>query len=455
MTHRVVVVGGGVSGLTTAYRLRQRDPSLDVAVLEATASTGGMCRSVEVGGLRVPAGPDAFLARKPWAVDLCKELGIELVEPRASGQYLWTSTGLVAYPSGTAFGIPGDLGDAFRWPGLSRRGRARALCDLFIPKRKGDADESLGSLLRRRLGDEATDRSLAPLLAGLYAGDVDDLSVQATFAELQDWERVQGSLLRGAQVSSRYGRRNPGGPMFMRPRDGVDALPGFLTGHLDGAVRTGASAISVTATADGWEIETSSGPVVADAVVLTQDAPSLAGILPPGRATNLLDEIPFVSTATVALVYPEGSADDLPDGSGFVAPRGAAPMTACTWLSRKWPDPDYGGRAVLTCSVGVAGEDDVLDAPDADLVGACARHLTALLPLPPTPEHAAVVRWPNAMPQYRVGHPDRARALREALPAGIFVTGRSLDGIGISDRVRAAGEVADAVDTYLAKEAVG
>jgi oxygen-dependent protoporphyrinogen oxidase len=192
VTVDVAVVGGGVTGLTVAHRMRGRDAS--VTVLEAGPDVGGMLRSMPVGDVRVPAGPDSFLARKPWAVDLCRELGIgdELIQPRASGSYLWTERGLVPYPTGTAFGIPSDLGDAFRWPGLSRAGRVRALRDLIARKRRTDADESLGGLLRRRLGDEATDRAIAPLLAGLYAGDVDELSVRATFPELQGWERSQG-----------------------------------------------------------------------------------------------------------------------------------------------------------------------------------------------------------------------------------------------------------------------
>ena len=454
MSGRVAVIGGGVSGLTTAYRLEAA--GLDAIVLEAGATTGGKLRSIEVGGLRLPAGPDSFLARKPAAVELCRELGIgeELVAPRASGAFLWTAAGLVPYPTGTAFGIPGDLGDAFRWPGLSRRGRRRALLDLLKPKRRVDADESLGSLLRRRLGDEATDLAIGPLLGGLYAGDVDRLSVRATFPELQRWEAVQGSLLRGAQAASRNGRRSVGGPMFLKPRAGVERLTEVLAEHLGDRVRTGARATAIEPVVGGWRVLTDEGVVEADAVVITVDAPTAATLLPrDGSAATLLANIPFVSTAAVLFVYPEGTAGELPDGSGFVVPRGAAPMTACTWLSSKWPDPSYGDRAVLRCFVGAAGEEDIVDAPDEELIAACARHLTALVPLPDRPEHAAVVRWPAAMPQYLVGHLDRVAEIRAGLPAGIFVTGQSLDGVGIADCVRAAGTAAEQVATYLALEA--
>jgi len=455
VTADVAVIGGGVTGLTVAHHLLRRDPSASVTVLEAGSEPGGMLRSVSVGGVRVPAGPDAFLARKPWAVDLCRDLGIgdELIQPRASGSYLWTQHGLVPYPTGTAFGIPSDLGDAFRWPGLSRAGRWRALRDLIARKRRDDGDESLGALLRRRLGDEATDRAIAPLLAGLYAGDVDALSVRATFPELQGWERAQGSLLRGAQAATRRPKADAG-PMFLRPRDGVERLIEALVDDVGTAtVQTSSPAQKIERAGEAaWRIRTPDGPVEARAVILTVDAPAAARLVPPGVASAELARIPFVSTGVVALVYPEGTGSALPEGSGFVVPRGAAPMTASTWISNKWPDPSFGDRAVLRCFVGAAGEEDVLDADDAELIEACARHLAALVPLPGAPEDAAVVRWPRAMPQYLVGHLERAERIRSELPPGIFVCGRSLDGVGVPDCVRSAGETANAIAAYLERE---
>jgi protoporphyrinogen/coproporphyrinogen III oxidase len=455
VTVDVAVVGGGVTGLTVAHRLRRHDPSPSVTVLEAAPRAGGMLRSMDVGGVRVPAGPDSFLARKPWAVELCRDLGIgdELIQPRATGSYLWTERGLVAYPSGTAFGIPSDLGDVFRWPGVSKAGRWRALRDLIARKRRDDGDESLGALLRRRLGDEATDRAIAPLLAGLYAGDVDALSVRATFPDLQGWERAQGSLLRGAQAASRRPRADAG-PMFLRPRDGVERLIEALLDDVGAAtVRTSTPATKIEREGDeAWRVRTPDGPVDARAVILTVDAPAAARLVPPGAASAELARIPFVSTGVVALVYPEGTGPSLPEGSGFVVPRGAAPMTASTWISNKWPDPSFGDRAVLRCFVGAAGEEDVLDADDAKLIEACGRHLAALLPLPDRPEDAAVVRWPRAMPQYLVGHLERAERIRYELPPGIFVSGRSLDGVGVPDCVRSAGMTADAIAAYLDRE---
>jgi protoporphyrinogen/coproporphyrinogen III oxidase len=451
----VVVVGAGISGLTAAYRLVRRDPSLEVTVLEADDRPGGKLRSVEVGGLSLPAGPDAFLARKPWAIELCRELGLghDLVAPATSTAWLWTPRGLVPFPRGGAFGIPGDVGQVLRWPGVSRAGRRRALMDLVKRTRREGGDETLGSLLRRRLGDEVTDMAVGPLLAGLFAGDVDRLSVQATFPELQRWEATQGSLIRGAQATVRRAGDVPVEPMFLRPRAGTGRLATALMQELGPRVRTGAPAGSLRRAGGVWTVFGGRGePVEADVVVVCTEAHVARHLLEPAarEAAAELEGIPTASTAVLLMVYGDGTAGPLPDGTGFVAPRGHTPMTAATFLSSKWPDPAFGTRAVVRCFVGAAGDEDVLDAADDDIVAACARHLAAVVPLPDRPEHAAVVRWPSSMPQYELGHIERVDRIRRNLPAGIFVTGQPYDGVGVPDCVRAAGETADAVLAHLA-----
>jgi oxygen-dependent protoporphyrinogen oxidase len=452
-----VVVGAGVAGLTAAYRLASADDPPAVTVLEAASRAGGSVRSVRVGDLAVDAGADSFVARKPWAAALCRELGLgsDLVPPAATGAWLWTARGLERMPGDAAFGIPGDIGDVLRWPGLSRAGRRRAARDLVIRRRREGTDESLGSLLRRRLGDEATDLAVGPLLAGLFAGDVDRLSVRATFPELERWESYQGSLIRGSQAARRAARRADPGPMFLRLREGSSTLTDRLAHRLGvGVVRTGAEVRAIERIGDRYDVRTTEGESLpADAVIVAAPAWSAARALEsvaPPAAAGLLD-IPYVSTAVVLLVYGDDTHQALPDGTGFVVPRGAAPMTACTWVSAKWPREEFGSRAVVRCYLGSAGDDEVVDEPDADLVGACERHLAALLPLPERAAHAAVVRWRRAMPQYEVGHRDLVARVRAGLPPGIFVTGSAYDGVGIPDCVRAAGDVAIAAVAHLAE----
>lgn len=455
MSARVVVVGGGVSGLTVAYRLLRAHPTPEITVLESDVRPGGRLTSVAVGGLWLPAAADSFVARKLWAADLCRELGLELEGPRATGAYLWTPEGLVPMLRDAAFGIPADVGDVLRWPGVSRRGRRRALLDLLRRAERGEGDRTLGGLLRRRLGDEATERAVAPLLEGLFAGDADRLSLAATFPELAAWERVQGSLIRGSQAARRQARNADPGPVFLRPRGGIEALPAALVAALGERVRTASRATSIARRADAWTIETEGGPAIdADAVVLAGDGASASMLLEPiaPDAAAGIGAIPAASTGVVLLVYARATRDAFPDGTGFVVPRGSAPMTACTWLSNKWAAPAFEDRAVARCFVGGVGAEDLLGEADGDLIEACARHLAALVDLPSAPEHAAVVRWPDSMPQYEVGHLDRVARIRRSLPAGIFVIGQPYDGVGIADCVRAASTTAEQVIVSLDRD---
>jgi oxygen-dependent protoporphyrinogen oxidase len=439
---RVTVVGGGISGLATAYRLATS--GVDVTVREASDRPGGKLGSTQVGDLLLETGADSFVARKPWAVDLCRELGLaeDLVTPGAKGAYLWTDRGLTSFPKDAPFGIPGDIGDVFRWPGLSRAGRRRAAQDLLRGKRKDGVEETLGELLRRRLGDEATDVAVAPLLAGLYAGDIDRLSARATFPELLTWESTQGSLIRGSQAAMRSARRGRPVPMFVKPKGGVGRLTDALAASLGDRVVTGAPVGSL---AELGESEEASAIVLA---VPAFEAARLIGPAAPG-AVGELNAIPYASTGVVFLIFGEGTQAALPDGTGFVVPHGKAPMTASTWISSKWPDPSFGTRAVIRCYVGGVGDEDVLDAADGELVGACARHLAAVLDLPDRPKAWSVVRWIRAMPQYEIGHLERVRSIRRDLPAGMFVTGSAYDGVGIPDCVKAAGETAQQVLAHL------
>jgi oxygen-dependent protoporphyrinogen oxidase len=456
MTARVVVVGAGVAGLATAYRLLHDGPALDVEVLEAAPFTGGRLTSAAVGDLELDAGPDSFVARKPWAVELCRELALELRQPGSRGAFVWSERGLVPMPS-SALGVPTEADELLRWPGLSRSGRTRALSDLVRRARSPEGDEALGALLRRRLGDEATEVLVAPLLAGLFAGDVDRLGVAATFPELAGWERDFGSLIRGAKAAMEAARDV--GPMFLRPVGGTARLVGALADAIGpDRIRVSASATGLARAGDRFVVRAGDGiDLTGDAVVLATPAFVAADLveeLAPGVARDLV-AIPYVSTAVLLLVYPEGTADALPEATGFVVPRDRAPMTAATFLSRKWPDPAFGTRAVLRCFVGAAGSEDVLDAPDEDIVRAVCRHLAALLPLPREPESSRVVRWPRSMPQYEVGHLERVAAIQEALPAGIVVAGNAFGGVGVADAVRSANEAGERVRTHLRGEHVG
>jgi protoporphyrinogen/coproporphyrinogen III oxidase len=454
MSGRVVVVGGGVAGLATAYRLVRVSKDLDVTILEAGPEPGGKVRSVRVGNLLLDGGPDSLIARKPWAVQLARELGLtrELVAPATGVTFVWTDHGLRRFPAGP-FGIPIDLRELWGWDGMSRRGRIEALGDLVRKPRRQEGDEPLGALLRRRLGDEATDSLVAPLLGGLFAGDIDRLSALATFPELVQWERRRGSLIRGARAAARTAAdATPPPPMFLRPRGGMRRLTDALAATLGDRVRCGMKVEVVEPEGPGYVVRAGEMELSADSVVLATPAVVSAGLLErhAPEAAAALGGIPHVSTGVALLVYAEGTGDRLPDISGFVVPRGNLAMTACTLVSRKWPDRVFGDRAVVRCFVGGSGAEDILDQPDDAIAEGVARQLAAILPLPAEPVAWRLVRWPRSMPQYEVGHLDRVAAIERALPPGTFLVGPAYRGPGIADCVRGGNEAAEAVRSRMA-----
>jgi oxygen-dependent protoporphyrinogen oxidase len=445
VARRVVVIGGGITGLTAAFRLRTADPSLDVVVLDADDTVGGKLRSATVGGVRVEAGADSLLARKPWAVDLCRELGLadELIGAAVDDARLWDGHRLLRFPEGV-LGIPTDPVTVLRWPGMALVDRVRALGDLAIPRRADAADESVGDLLRRRLGSGAADALVAPLLGGVAGGDLDRMSVRATFPELALWEQRRGSLIRGAREAGRR-RSVTGGPAFVTLDGGLDRLPRALAEAIGPKwVRTGVRVREVVRTTAGYGVRHEAGEEAADAVIATVLPATVADVLRP-VAPNARDPLAgptAASTAVVILVYAEGTAPMLPRTSGFIARGGSLPIHAATIVSAKWPDPSFGTRAVVRCFV---GDDAELRRDDDEIARDASAALARVYGLPAEPDATRVVRWPHAMPRYDVGHLDRVAAIERALPSGIVVAGQGLRGFGIADCVRQANDAAATV----------
>jgi len=229
-------------------------------------------------------------------------------------------------------------------------------------------------------------------------------------------------------------------------------LTDALASALGDRVRCGAIVHAVGREGTGYLVRAGEMEFSADSVVLATPAFVSADLIEhlSPEAGEGLRGIPHVSTGLVLLVYPEGTGERLPDSSGFVVPRGKLAMTACTLVSRKWPEPTFGDRAVVRCFVGGSGAEDLLDQPDDAIAEGVARQLAAFLPLPVEPAAWRVVRWPRSMPQYEVGHPDRVAAMERALPPGTFLVGQAYRGPGIADCVRGANEVAEAVRSHLA-----
>jgi len=473
---RVVVVGGGITGLAAAHRLTNGSPGRstpEVTLLEASSRVGGKLRTVTVAGAVVEAGPDSFVLRKPAALDLCGELGLEedLLVPAASGAFVWARGGLREFPQGSAFGIPSSVESIARWPGLSPGGRAAAALDLWrgVPRsaREGE-DEAAAALVARRFGREAAAVLVLPVLAGIHAADPERMSVAATFPELRTWELGHGSLIRGARAARRSASKSRVAPppLFATLDGGLERLPVALADAIGAAAihtSTPVARVERSGTDAPYAVIAGGRRHLADAVVLAAPAAAAAHALdalaPPAAAAAR--ELRTASTATVTLVYPPGTAGALPGATGFLAPirpAGAAPdgpkvITACTWLSRKWPDDSFGDRAVVRCFVGRDGEQEELALDDAELVRAVAADVELATPLGAEPAASLVTRWPDGMPQYDVGHLDRVARIEDALSAtapGVVAAGAPYLGVGIADCVRQGIEAAEGVMEHLA-----
>jgi oxygen-dependent protoporphyrinogen oxidase len=449
----VVVVGGGITGLSAAHQLVESGRDLELVLLEAGDRLGGKLQPLDLDDLTIEGGADSFVVRKPWAVDLCRRMGLEkqVIIPAARGASVWTDRGLVPLPDRSAFGVPGGGGELVRWPGLSFRAKARALTDLVRPPRRSREDEPLATLVRRRLGDDAARILVEPILAGLHAGDPERLSVQATFPELAGWERDHGSLIRAARRALRKEDERGRGrkPLFASLWGGLEVLATALAERIGPhRIRLQAPVSVIAREGTAYRIEPLERDLRPHAVILATPAFESARLLAatnPG-ASRELSQIPYASTGVVALAYPPGTADRLPEeGTGFVVPAGERTITACTWYSRKWPSETFGDRAVVRCFVGRAGAEQALERSDAELVAAVDVEVQAATPIRATPEAWRVVRWDRAMPQYEVGHLARISRVEAALgeTPGIFLAGSAYRGVGIADCVRQGQEAAE------------
>jgi len=471
VTH-AVVVGGGVTGLSAALRLAQAGAQRGVRVtlLEASPRLGGIVRTARPDGLVVEEGPDSFLARKPWARDLCERLGLadELVATPARNRrsFFYHAGRLHPPPAGTVNGVPGRIEPLLRTGLLSPPGKARALLDLVLPRilPASGPDVALGRLLRARLGDEVVDRIAEPMLSGIYAGGADALSLEATFPQLRVWEREHRSLIRAAGRSAgpaRAGRTEPAPPppaAFLTLREGLGSLIDALARALAAAgvdVRTQRPVHTIErAGAGGYVLRVPDEELRADAVIVTAPAPRAAevlGAVAPDAARELR-AVAYADVALVALAYPADAVGHPLVGSGFVVPaREDIAITACTWVSSKWPTAAPSGTVLVRTYLGRAGT-GILEHDDDALVAMSRQALRRSMGIAAEPRMVHVVRTPAGLPQYAVGHLARLERVEAGLAhlPGLLVTGAAFRGVGLPDCIR-QGEVA--ADSILAAAA--
>jgi oxygen-dependent protoporphyrinogen oxidase len=419
--NRVVIVGGGITGLATAYYLVKA--GIGALVLESADRPGGVIRTEHVGGYVIEAGPDSLLAAKPAAAELCRELGIELISAQTGRVYVLWAGRLHALPEGMLLTVPARIGPFLRSSLISPLGKLRAALDLLLPRGTG-GDESLGAFVLRRLGREILERIAEPLMANIYLAEADRLSLQATFPRFIEMERRHRSLIFAARRLQR-----PEGLTFQAPKGGMGEIVDALAARTE--VRCNERVLRVE---PGLRVYTERSTIEADEVVIATPAHAAAAILTPMSATlaGLLRTIPYVGSTTVSLAF---AGAQVPAGTGFVIPRHERRrIVACSWSSQKYAHRAPPGHLLLRCFM--TGEGSIATARD---------EIWEILGIHEEPVVARAFSWPAANPIYEVGHAERIRRMQAQLPAGMHLAGSAFHGIGVPDCIRDARRVAELV----------
>ncbi len=453
MSRSTVIVGAGISGLATAHYLQQRGCA--VTVLEMSRHIGGKIRTADVLGLAVDTGPDAFLARGADLHQLIDDLGLtsEIVEPQTSGSYIWSRGRLRRLPPGMAFGLPERLWPLLRSGLLSPTGVARAGLDVVLPTTRLGADPSIADLVRPRFGTDVYRRLVEPLLGGVHAGDPARLSARSTAPEVyalaHGHRSVYLSLRRRRAAAPRPSGR-PAAPL-VTVNGGLGRLVEALTASLgESVVHTGVGVEGLTSRGDGWRLDTNKGTLDADAVVLAIPAYGAADLLRPWSAelAATLDAIRYVDVANATLAYPRHEVPDLPPGTGFLVPPVEGEfIVGCTWLTNKWPYLRNDDLVLIKCMVGRDGDTRWLHYSDDQIIEGAREGLSRILGIQADPIASHVRRWPQAMPQYTVGHSERLAAIDRHLAGlpGLYVTGAAYRGAGLAACTTQAAATARAI----------
>jgi oxygen-dependent protoporphyrinogen oxidase len=457
----VVIVGGGISGLATAFALLERAStaglSLRCTILEAGSSWGGKIVTHRIGDIVTEAGPDSFLSQKPAALDLCTKLGladqvINTNETVKKACVLYKGR-MHDLPEGLLSFVPRQLKPFLRsglltWTGLVRMG-----LEIAVPPDPSTEDESLAGFLRRRFGTQAYERVLEPLMAGIYAGDAEQMSLRATFPRFLELEQQHGSVVRGMMEAKKTGSTalsgQPRRTMFVSLKHGLGDLVTALTQRLteqgvELKLRTGVEALRVRSHELGrwmYDLILQGGSALsAESVVLATPAYVSADLLRPLSpiAGGVLDLIPYASTATIAMAFPRAMMSEI-EGFGFIVPRAEErDLIAATWTSLKWPHRAPVDQLLVRCYVGGVGREEILQLDDAALTAKVRAELAALCGVSVEPTYTEVNRWWKAMPQYTLGHLDRLAQLDAAVSRypGLILTGAGYRGVGIPDCIR-------------------
>ncbi|MFB3162854.1 protoporphyrinogen oxidase [Neobacillus sp. 179-J 1A1 HS] len=462
---KVAIIGGGIAGLTAAFYLQKiihdKKLPLEIKLIEASQRLGGKMQTVIRDGFTIERGPDSFLARKTSMIRLAKEVGMEeqLVSNSTGTSYVLVNDKLYSMPGGSIMGIPTEIGPFITTGLFSIPGKLRAAADFVLPRSEGNTDQSLGEFFRRRLGDEVVENLIEPLLSGIYAGDIDQMSLMSTFPQFYEVEQKYRSLIVGMKKTTpskpkvQPAEKKKGA--FLTFKSGLQSFAEGIEAKLDpNSILKGHRVDKITKTNDQYELYLNNGDtLIADCIVAATPHKITQSMFSDYRIFDPLKAVPSTSVATVALAFPEEAIKKDIDGTGFVVSRnGDYSITACTWTHKKWAHSTPKGKVLLRCYVGRAGDETIVDLSDDRIIQIVLDDLSRTMDIGIQPEFAVVSRWKDSMPQYTVGHKQRLETIRKHIKSelpGVFLASASYGGVGLPDCIDQGEEAVKGVLEYL------
>ncbi|PGY11262.1 protoporphyrinogen oxidase [Bacillus sp. AFS031507] len=447
---KIIIIGGGIAGLTSAFYLQKaiQDHNLpyEIKLIEASHRLGGKMQTVVRDGYTIERGPDSFLARKTSISRLAAEVGMDdqLVHNSTGKSFVLVNEKLHSMPGGSIMGIPTEVGPFLTTGLFSIPGKLRAAADFLLPRSESGRDQSLGEFFRRRLGDEVVENLIEPLLSGIYAGDIDQLSLMSTFPQFYEVEQKYRSLIIGmkkstpAQPSKPVSKEKAKGA-FLTFKTGLQSFAEAIEAKLDPiSILKGHRVDKITKVENKYEVYLNNGEtMVADSVIAATPHKITQAMFAEYSFFDPLKLVPSTSVATVALAFPEEAVKNDIDGTGFVVSRNSDySITACTWTHKKWDHSTPKGKVLLRCYVGRSGDETIVDLSDDRIIKIVLDDLKKTMDITMNPDFAIISRWKNSMPQYTVGHKQRLadilKHMKTDLP-GVFLAGSSYGGVGLPD----------------------
>ncbi len=471
MSHRVTIIGGGITGLTCAFKLSQSKEfaagNLHITLLESLPRFGGVIETIHTDGCIIDCGPDSFITNKPFMLDLARQLGIEerIIEVNAQhrGALIVNRGKLVPLPVGFVMLAPANLRAFFASPILSLAGKLRASFDLFLPRRRGVREESLAAFVRRRFGQEVLDRLAQPMVAGIYVGDADCLSADYTAARFVEMERTAGSVIKAlrhqqmskstaANLDADFDSQSSGARygLFASFDQGMAVIVDALIAALDKPnidLRLDARVLSISHKSQAYGVtltdsQTGSSEIDADQLVITTSAKMAGSLLESVNAplSMALGKIPAASSAVATFIFERGQFDHALDAFGAVVPE--VEMTkykinslAFSFASVKFPRAPE-GKVVIRAFLGGIKKTHLLAGDDQQLIDMALADLRLLLGLKGLPQYQALHRWVDSMPQYQLGHQNLIKEIEAALAGStLHLGGAYFSGVGLPDCV--------------------